>query len=136
MMGGGQKDNMLTHSKANISEPLTNVPQKQEPAAVQNFRNIMVWMGDKTAQECQRLASRHDVLNLACGDNDIRDEVYLQVMKQLTNNPSPRSSLMGWQLMLLLCQAAPPSDELIEFIRYFLTNVVRANNDPKAEKKE
>jgi hypothetical protein len=28
-----------------------------EAVAVQNFRNIVIWMGDRPAQECQRIAS-------------------------------------------------------------------------------
>lgn len=130
-MGSSHRENMLSHSKVNIAESLTRLKDQHDANAVQNFRNILVWMGDKPAQECQRLASRHDVLNLASEDAEIRDEVYMQTMKQLSGNPSPRSSLMGWQLMLLLCQAAPPSDDLVEFLRYFLTQAVR-NEGPSA----
>merc|ERR1719506_3486381 len=52
-------------------------------------------------------------------------------MKQLTNNPSYRSALMGWQLMLLLCQAATPSPYLFEFVRYFLQAAVKRKKEAK-----
>ena len=38
-----------------------------EAVAVQNFRNIVIWMGDRPAQECQRIASRESVVDIATG---------------------------------------------------------------------
>merc|ERR1719375_284441 len=41
-------------------------------------------------------------------------------MKQLTENPSVRSELLGWKLMMLLCQQVLPGADIIEFVRAFL----------------
>jgi len=125
-MGSVHREGMLSHSKVNIAEALTHVPDGLEPKAVQNFRNVMLWMGDKPAQECQRLAARHDVIELARTEVDLQDEVYVQLMKQLTGCPSPRQALLGWELMVLLCQATSPGDELVEFVRHFLVAAVRS----------
>lgn len=48
------------------------------------------------------------------------DEVYLQLLRQLTHNPSKRSEVLGWKLRLLLCQHVVPSDRLFECVREFL----------------
>merc|ERR1712232_630875 len=40
-------------------------------------------------------------------------------MRQIKNNPSERSMLMGWQLLRFLCQASPPRADLMEFVEAF-----------------
>jgi len=115
---------MLSFSRAGIAEALTKVPQQYdegayEGGAVQNFRNILVVMGDRPAPQCQQLSSLNSVLGLAKSEPLLRDEVYVQVMKQLIKNPTSRSLENGWELLLRLCKEAPPEFELLEFIRVF-----------------
>jgi len=59
--------------------------------------------------------------------------VYMQVMKQLRENPSRRSRLLGWKLMLMLCQQVRPSDSLDEFVRAFLMQAVNDKNEDRIE---
>jgi len=54
--------------------------------------------------------------------SDLRNEVYVQLMKQLRSNPTPRSECFGWELMNVLCHEAPPSGALSEFVRVFIRN--------------
>lgn len=120
---------MLQHSKACIYESLTRVPdghdeEEYEGSAVMNFRNVLVCMGDRPAQHCQRNASRAAIVYLALSDTSIRDEVYIQVLKQLNGNKSERGVQLGFELLLRLCQKAPASGELAEFLRAFLREEV------------
>ncbi|CAK9017551.1 unnamed protein product, partial [Durusdinium trenchii] len=116
---------MLGHSKVTIAESLTHLPKSREAMAVQNFRNIVIWMGDRPAQECQRIASRESVVNLVSSDPLMRDEVFTQLLKQLNGNPSPRSEWLGWQLLLQVCKTTPPSNELDDFVRFFCAQKMR-----------
>lgn len=52
----------------------------------------------------------------------MRDEVFLQMMKQLQLNPSARSFLKGWKLLKLMCthQAKRMSVELLPFVKAFV----------------
>ncbi|CAE7581259.1 Myo5a [Symbiodinium natans] len=117
---------MLGHSKVTIAESLTHLPKSREAAAVQTFRNILIWMGDRPAQECQRIASRESVINSVSSDPLMRDETFVQILKQLTGNPSARSEWLGWQLLLQLCHFTPPSDELDDFVRFFCVQKTHA----------
>merc|ERR1712217_812245 len=48
------------------------------------------------------------------------DEVYLQVLKQLTDNPSNDSTEKGWILLEHMVEIELPGAELSEFFRAFL----------------
>ncbi|CAJ1399734.1 unnamed protein product [Effrenium voratum] len=126
---------MLAHSKVTIAEALTHLPKSREATAVQNFRNILIWMGDRPAQECQRIASRERVIAVSA-EPLLRDEVFVQLLKQLTGNPSVRSEWLGWQLLLQLCRTASPSDELDDFVRMFCDQArsvhTGCGDDPRA----
>lgn len=111
---------MLSHSKLDINASLTKTGRAQNRQAINNYRNILVWMGDKPAPEVQRRGTSQVIVELAKTDTALADETYVQVMKQLTDNPSTRSVHLGWSLMLLLCQAVAPSEELEEFVRSFI----------------
>lgn len=127
----GGKGPMLTHSKAMISEALTKVPDRLESEAKQSFTNILTWMGDRPAQEVVRVDSREEVLRAAQSSPELRDEVFVQLMKQLSSNLGARSCLEGWKLMLDLCGTVIPSEELTEFLRCFLALAAREGAAPE-----
>mmetsp|Transcript_66237 Transcript_66237/g.175467 ORF Transcript_66237/g.175467 Transcript_66237/m.175467 type:complete len:1736 (-) Transcript_66237:104-5311(-) len=118
---------MLSHSKNEIKEALTTVSASYEIKAMETFRDILGWMCDRVVPECQRLGIAQNICDSAKTDTAIGDETYVQVMKQLTNNPSKRSALFGWKLMLLLCQQFSPSEDLSEFVRAFLVRSLKTN---------
>eukprot|EP00929_Paragymnodinium_shiwhaense_P060080 TRINITY_DN3003_c0_g1_i1.p1 TRINITY_DN3003_c0_g1~~TRINITY_DN3003_c0_g1_i1.p1 ORF type:complete len:2014 (+),score=568.16 TRINITY_DN3003_c0_g1_i1:150-6191(+) len=111
---------MLSHSKLLLAEAVTHVPMILEKEAVQIFRDVLVWMQDRAAQDYRRQAARDAVLRTARVRDELRDEVYVQVMKQLNRNPSEKSLMLGWQLLHLLCLSVPPSDQLAEYVQGFL----------------
>jgi len=111
---------MLRHSKLEIKDALTNVPSSENRTALQSFHSILGWMCDRPLPECQRLGFREDIINMARTSPSMADEVYVQVMKQLTENPSEHSALLGWKLLLRLCQQVRPTPKLDEFVRTFV----------------
>lgn len=46
----------------------------------------------------------------------LRDEIYLQLLKQLTRNPSMHSMLRGWQLLQVLTTSFAPVGVLLAFV--------------------
>uniref|UniRef100_A0A0W0FWJ9 Rho gtpase activator n=1 Tax=Moniliophthora roreri TaxID=221103 RepID=A0A0W0FWJ9_MONRR len=51
---------------------------------------------------------------------ELRDEIYCQVMKQLTKNPSPESVFKGWQLLCVLLITFPPSKNFETYLHAFI----------------
>jgi len=84
--------------------------------AVQMFRNVTGFMGDRGSgksrlEHCQKILS-----NMLQSPEELRDEVYCQLVKQLTANPSAESSARGWQLLAACLATFPPSDELAPYL--------------------
>jgi hypothetical protein len=53
---------------------------------------------------------------------DLVDELYLQICKQLTLNPSPSSTARAWHLMCLAVSTFPPSRGFEYYLLNFLGN--------------
>ncbi|CAE7733806.1 myoI, partial [Symbiodinium sp. CCMP2456] len=147
-----KEQTMLCHSKLEIKDALTKVPSSETRAAVSNFRSVLGWMGDRPLPECQRMGYTEDIISVARSSQSLADEVYIQVfsggvwyeqakeasmdvqvLKQLRDNPSPRSELLGWKLLLRLCQQVRPSDSLEEFVRSFAMHQVNSSNHEVAQ---
>lgn len=50
----------------------------------------------------------------------LRDEIYCQVIKQLSGNPSAESTFRGWQLFCVLLITFPPSKSFEPYVRGYL----------------
>lgn len=125
-------EGMLTWSNQKITEPLTDLGPPLDGAALRNFRNIQRCMGDKPSAYIGD--KQEPIISMAQKAQPICDEIYLQVMKQLTDNPSTESSMLGWLLLINLCKSVHPSEELSEFVRAFLEKaMVEAGGEHRAE---
>lgn len=116
------EESMTSFCKGCIVEAMTKAPKgrnvdKYEAAALQNFRNLLVCMGERTAQSVQRKASEEAIVTLADEDHKMLDEVYMQVMKQLTKKsvgafnaprfPTAASSLSAFCARKRACRICP-----------------------------
>ncbi|XP_044743030.1 rho GTPase-activating protein 39 isoform X1 [Chrysoperla carnea] len=75
------------------------------------FRLIQVYMGDRKTRvqgiSCNSVL--HDILTIAFNNVNIRDELYLQLCRQTTENPRRDSLLRGWELFAVALSFIPPS---------------------------
>jgi hypothetical protein len=128
-----QLDIMLHHCAETVAESFTIIDdQKEKEAAVNNFTNLLRCMGDKPSITIGD--KEEPILKCAKKGGSLCDEVFVQVVKQLTQNPSVESATAGWMLFQKLCESKEtrPSEELSEFVRGFLE---RESAAPKAEGK-
>jgi hypothetical protein len=87
-------------------------------AAVKTFRNILAFMGDRPLSK--PVALGHEVLALGHAVPELRDEIFLQLLKQLSGNPSIASASRGWVLLYLCLCTFHPSDEFENHLELWL----------------
>eukprot|EP00301_Raphidiophrys_heterophryoidea_P005200 c12213_g1_i2.p1 GENE.c12213_g1_i2~~c12213_g1_i2.p1 ORF type:complete len:2183 (+),score=510.34 c12213_g1_i2:803-6550(+) len=75
--------------------------------AIHIFKNILGFCGDKIYPFPSKLAE--DVINKGIEKEDLRDEIYCQLIKQLTHNPNSESASRCWQLLCICSHSFPPS---------------------------
>lgn len=64
------------------------------------------------------------IKNLMQAPATLRDEVYMQLCKQTTENPRTQSTIKGWELMLFCISSFPPSKHLKTFLEDFIKKTV------------
>jgi len=90
------------------------------------FQNILSYMGDAASKHPNINASK--VFRIAINSpEELRDEVYCQLIKQTTSNPNPSSCLRGWELIACCCGLFPASSKLE---KYFLSYIRQNAEQP------
>ncbi|GBP70599.1 Myosin-VIIa [Eumeta japonica] len=116
---------LWAHSREPLRKPLLKKLQDDEnhcKAAVMSFLGILKYMGDMPAPKA-RIPTEYtdEILKAAIADANLRDEIYCQIMKQLTNNKIQLSEERGWELMWLttgVFSCGPTlMKELVEFLK-------------------
>eukprot|EP00927_Polykrikos_kofoidii_P062826 TRINITY_DN5761_c0_g2_i2.p1 TRINITY_DN5761_c0_g2~~TRINITY_DN5761_c0_g2_i2.p1 ORF type:complete len:707 (+),score=143.75 TRINITY_DN5761_c0_g2_i2:649-2769(+) len=131
--GGAGAEVMLSHASEQITMPLTVLQRTEGKIALEAFRDILGWMCDRPVTAVHRVHLDNAIIEKALSSVELADEIFVQLMKQLTGNPSNKSLHLGWQLLLRLCQAVTPSSELEGFVRAFI--FARAIDTDKDDKK-
>merc|ERR1712048_1444081 len=122
---------IVEHTAEKLPASLTQLSEDMEREALANFSNLQRFMGEKaTSGQSFHEDREAPILATARKHPLLCDEVFVQLMKQLTNNPSSTSAQNGWALMENLCREFSPSEELGEFIRAFAGKAARSNDPP------
>uniref|UniRef100_A0A8C3JDP3 Myosin XVA n=1 Tax=Calidris pygmaea TaxID=425635 RepID=A0A8C3JDP3_9CHAR len=95
--------------------------------ATEAFQAVMKFMGDHPLRGQTELDAICTVLKLCAEHEVLRDEVYCQIIKQITNNTSskPDSCQKGWRLLYILAAYYKCSEVLRPFLLAFLQDASR-----------
>ena len=85
---------------------------------VKMFKNIMGFMRDRKYTYPETLG--RELLEAGLLHPELRDELFLQIIKQLRRNPGEESKFLGYVLLDLCLQSFPPSGELENALEFFL----------------
>jgi len=112
---------MLVWTKAASRSSLTvlEAGKPAEKGAVNAAKFIRGYMGEKKTESPTEQAASLLSFSYAA-DMPMIDEVYLQVLKQLVENPSEDSAAKGWELLGLMMSTVSPSLEAERFVIMFV----------------
>ncbi|KAM6320406.1 unconventional myosin-XV [Podargus strigoides] len=114
---------MLTFSKTPIQESLIEfIDGGISKLATEAFQAVMKFMGDHPLRGQTELDTICTILKLCAEHEVLQDEVYCQIIKQVTNNTSakPDSCQKGWRLLYILAAYYKCSEVLRPFLLAFL----------------
>ncbi|KAJ3129235.1 hypothetical protein HK100_008764 [Physocladia obscura] len=112
----------LMYQKDTLRGPLLeNLPKHLHKDAIKSFRLIKHIMSD-VSQGPPYTGSIREVqslLNMGVTSKFLRDEIYVQIMKQVRGNTLPESVFRGWLLLCVVTIVFPPSKDLEEYVKAF-----------------
>lgn len=114
-------DDLWRHSRDPLKAPLLLKLQNAgdlSNVAVNIFIQILKFMGDLPRDKVD--VDTDTIFGPAMRDETIREEVYCQIMKQLTENRSQASEERGWELMFLATGVMVPGSILLKELTEFL----------------
>lgn len=125
--------NMLSWNRGSIKKPMlvtSNRAVRKE--ACEMFKLVQAYMGDRPS----RLDRRHCALLIVtkCWDlPGLRDELYVQLVRQTTANTSPQSLAAGWELMAVSLAFFAPSPKFRCYLEGYIQRHTEPSNDKKCE---
>jgi len=129
-------------TKSLIPAPLTVLPNEDLTAAedspqlketkrkiIKNFKNLLTYMGEKKTKRPEKFANAF--LTFGMENPEFRDELYIQIVKQLTNNPDPASVALGYEILGMALRTFLPSPDLEDWLVMWIRTNPPPNGDFK-----
>ncbi|KAI8347610.1 Rho GTPase activation protein [Choanephora cucurbitarum] len=114
-------DELLCWTKDSIRQPLLlpNKPYAKE--AIKCFKIIQMLMNDRQRpRQFQFIESFQYLLNCGIEKGQMRDEIYVQICRQLNKNPKIESTRKGWEILGVVSITFPPSKNLESYLFQFV----------------
>jgi hypothetical protein len=101
-----------------IHKSITELPNHDSKTSTRLHKSLLGYCGEKRMSFPATLAE--DILNHGIENPQLVDEIYLQLIKHLTENPAPESMHRAWQVMCMAVGTFPPSGEFENYLLNFI----------------
>eukprot|EP00604_Paraphysomonas_vestita_P004322 CAMPEP_0174825570 /NCGR_PEP_ID=MMETSP1107-20130205/42882_1 /TAXON_ID=36770 /ORGANISM="Paraphysomonas vestita, Strain GFlagA" /LENGTH=423 /DNA_ID=CAMNT_0016057299 /DNA_START=2702 /DNA_END=3973 /DNA_ORIENTATION=- len=112
---------MLIHTTTPIHQTLTPLDSNptESKIALKAFKNLMGFMGDRKYNYPETLAVEFIKTGME-GSPALKTELYVQLLKQLSENPNSASEAKGWEMLALLLSCFAPPEVFADFVAMFI----------------
>ena len=117
-------DKLMSYKKSLIKKSLLKENRHLDGVAVQLFKNVMSYMGDRKSSKPCREHCKKILRQCLAAPTGIRDECYVQLMKQTTQNPNKASEKRGWELLTQCLSFFPPSKMIVDSVREYIEKAI------------
>ena len=126
-------DALLQHQSSPLRRPLLNqgggsssdaAPAARTACAA--FRTLLALCGDAAPAGTPalagpaRLGAARSLVCDALSDPGLRDEIFMQAVKQTRGNPSPASTARAWEVLAALASATPPGPDFAVLVAEYV----------------
>ncbi|MCQ2820064.1 MAG: hypothetical protein MJ252_22585 [archaeon] len=87
-------DELMRYSK-NLEQPLLIMPSSLHEQALQLFKNLQSYMGDRQSSKVPIKHVMKYIRLTMSAPEELKDEAYIQVLKQVNGHPNPENSIKG-----------------------------------------
>jgi hypothetical protein len=117
-----------------ISLPLLVLNKNVHKDALKIFKLVQRIMGDRRRDKgTTDMDDMLFIVERGIQSADLRDEIFVQICKQVTKNPNQQNVFKGWELMAVMLVAFPPSKNFEEYLKAFIRTRAR-QRDPGNER--
>ncbi|XP_070660060.1 unconventional myosin-VIIa isoform X4 [Bos indicus] len=118
------KDRLWSHTREPLKQALLKKilgSEELSQEACMAFTAVLKYMGDYPSKRMRSVNELTDqIFEGALKAEPLKDEVYVQILKQLTDNHIRYSEERGWELLWLCTGLFPPSNILLPHVQRFL----------------
>ncbi|XP_029111049.1 rho GTPase-activating protein 39-like [Scleropages formosus] len=123
--------NMLAWSSEPIKKPMiVTADRAVKKEAVEVFKLIQMYMGDRKAR-LDPLSVAHEIVVRGWSSQGLRDELYIQLCRQTTENFRYDSLERGWELLAICLAFFPPTPKFHSYLEGYICRHMDPLNDTK-----
>lgn len=113
---------MLAWSKEPLPVPmLLTLVKKNKKEALDMFKLVQTYMGDRACKGREVDDVCLDIIARTWVTPTLRDELFLQLCKQTTQNSSLPSCQKGWELLVIALSFFPPSKKFLSYLTGYVS---------------
>jgi len=131
--GGGLED-LLVFSNEPIPTSLLKMNSDHMGRATKMFAGMLKYMGEQgdPAEPAVGIEIAQKLLHQGLKRPELKDELYMQLLKQTRGNPNVNSRTKAWELFQLTAATMPPSKDFVGLVSEYIHGVAHDDNEVPA----